>query len=149
MGLLSNVLFEKNQTSKSQTYFFVCLKTDFFVNVIKTGNQILNGIISGGSDGTTRPHRHQHNNNNKAHPPDPDPGSGLGGETLTDWAQMHPLCQRNLTAYVGQTARMHCCLARLDRELNVRQSNEILVTNLILVTILVTNLTSVDILNFQ
>ncbi len=127
----------------------MCLKTDFFVNVIKTGNQILNGIISGGSDGTTRPHRHQHNNNNKAHPPDPDPGSGLGGETLTDWAQMHPLCQRNLTAYVGQTARMHCCLARLDRELNVRQSNEILVTNLILVTILVTNLTSVDILNFQ
>jgi hypothetical protein len=50
-----------------------------------------------------------------------------GGETLTDWAQMHPLCQRNLTAYVGQTARMYCCLARLDRELNVRWTNIIFI----------------------
>ena len=32
----------------------------------------------------------------------------------------HPLCANN--AYVGQTSKMYCCLARLDRELSV--SNE-------------------------
>ncbi len=101
-------------------------------------------LFPGGSDGTERPHRHQHNvnnnndnnnnnnnnnnnrNNNNKNVQQGEPTSGLmssGGETLTDWAQMHPLCQRNLTAYVGQTARMYCCLARLDRELNVRWTN--------------------------
>ena len=41
---------------------------------------------------------------------------------LNDRAMQHPLCIRNATAYVGQTAKMYCCLARLDRELSV--SNE-------------------------
>ena len=41
---------------------------------------------------------------------------------LNDRAMQHPLCTRNTSAYVGQTAKMYCCLARLDRELSV--SNE-------------------------
>ncbi len=36
-------------------------------------------------------------------------------------ALSHPLCKTNVTAYAGQTARMHCCLARLDRELEVSE----------------------------
>ena len=32
---------------------------------------------------------------------------------------LHPLCTQNTTAYVGQTAKMYCCLARLDRDLSV------------------------------
>ena len=35
--------------------------------------------------------------------------------------QSHPLCKTNVTAYAGQTAKMHCCLARLDRELSVSE----------------------------
>ena len=38
---------------------------------------------------------------------------------LNDRAMQHPLCATNATAYVGQTAKMYCCLARLDRELSV------------------------------
>ena len=38
---------------------------------------------------------------------------------LNDRAMQHPLCVNNATAYVGQTAKMYCCLARLDRELSV------------------------------
>ena len=34
----------------------------------------------------------------------------------------HPLCANNATAYVGQTAKMYCCLARLDRELSVSKN---------------------------
>ena len=41
---------------------------------------------------------------------------------LNDRAMQHPLCANNANAYVGQTAKMYCCLARLDRELSV--SNE-------------------------
>ena len=40
-------------------------------------------------------------------------------DTLTKWALSHPKCATNVTSYVGQTARMHCCLARLDRDLSV------------------------------
>ncbi|TRY70331.1 hypothetical protein TCAL_09632, partial [Tigriopus californicus] len=56
----------------------------------------------------------------------PDPvadvvGSGPGtrSELISRLAQNHPLCIDNVTAYVGQTARMFCCLARLERELSV------------------------------
>ena len=83
-----------------------------------------NFLFLGGSDGTStpRPHRHQHNRKSPAADVNSELVATSGaGETLTDWAQIHPLCQRNLTAYVGQTARMHCCLARLDRELNVSE----------------------------
>ena len=38
---------------------------------------------------------------------------------MTRWALSHPLCATNVTSYVGQTARMHCCLARLERDLSV------------------------------
>ena len=38
---------------------------------------------------------------------------------LNDRAMQHPLCTQNTSAYVGQTAKMYCCLARLDRELSV------------------------------
>lgn len=48
---------------------------------------------------------------------------------LNDRAMQHPLCIRNATAYVGQTAKMYCCLARLDRELSV--SNEALPSALV------------------
>lgn len=53
-----------------------------------------------------------------------DEGGGGGGTTprtgsIAEWALNHPLCQTNVTAYVGQTAKMHCCLARLDRDLSV------------------------------
>ena len=41
-------------------------------------------------------------------------------DTLTKWALSHPKCATNVTSYVGQTARMHCCLARLDRDLSVK-----------------------------
>ena len=44
------------------------------------------------------------------------------GPTRTDLnerAMLHPLCTQNTTAYVGQTAKMYCCLARLDRDLSV------------------------------
>ena len=41
-------------------------------------------------------------------------------DTLTKWALNHPKCATNVTSYVGQTARMHCCLARLDRDLSVK-----------------------------
>ena len=40
---------------------------------------------------------------------------------MTKLAQNHPLCITNVTVYAGQTAKMHCCLARLDRELSVRE----------------------------
>ena len=40
-------------------------------------------------------------------------------EVMSKWALSHPLCAKNVTAYVGQTAKMHCCLARLDRDLSV------------------------------
>lgn len=40
-------------------------------------------------------------------------------KSLLDWAQEHPLCSTKATAYVGQTAKMFCCLARLDRDLSV------------------------------
>ena len=40
-------------------------------------------------------------------------------EVMSKWALSHPLCANNVTAYVGQTAKMHCCLARLDRDLSV------------------------------
>ena len=52
--------------------------------------------------------------------------SGVGetinkrSDTLTKWALSHPKCATNVTSYVGQTARMHCCLARLDRDLSVK-----------------------------
>ena len=38
---------------------------------------------------------------------------------LNDRAMQHPLCTHNTSAYVGQTAKMYCCLARLDRDLSV------------------------------
>ena len=38
---------------------------------------------------------------------------------LNDRAMQHPLCVNHTTTYVGQTAKMYCCLARLDRELSV------------------------------
>ena len=38
---------------------------------------------------------------------------------LNDRAMRHPLCSTNTSAYVGQTARMYCCLARLHRDLSV------------------------------
>jgi hypothetical protein len=41
-------------------------------------------------------------------------------DTLTRWALSHPKCATNVTSYVGQTAKMHCCLARLDRDLSVK-----------------------------
>ena len=41
-------------------------------------------------------------------------------DTLTKWALSHPKCTTNVTSYVGQTAKMHCCLARLDRDLSVK-----------------------------
>ena len=41
-------------------------------------------------------------------------------DTLTRWALSHPKCSTNMTSYVGQTAKMHCCLARLDRDLSVK-----------------------------
>ena len=40
-------------------------------------------------------------------------------DVMTKWALSHPLCATNVTSYVGQTATMHCCLARLDRDLSV------------------------------
>ena len=40
-------------------------------------------------------------------------------DVMAKWALSHPLCATNVTSYVGQTARMHCCLARLDRDLSV------------------------------
>ena len=43
-------------------------------------------------------------------------------KTMAELAQDHPLCQRNVTAYVGQTASMFCCLARLDRDLSVSET---------------------------
>ena len=39
--------------------------------------------------------------------------------SLTRLALSHPKCATNVTSYVGQTAKMHCCLARLDRDLSV------------------------------
>ena len=41
-------------------------------------------------------------------------------DTLTRWALSHPKCATNVTSYAGQTAKMHCCLARLDRDLSVK-----------------------------
>ena len=40
-------------------------------------------------------------------------------DIVSKWALSHPLCTTNVTAYVGQTAKMHCCLARLERDLSV------------------------------
>ena len=60
--------------------------------------------------------------------PPPDIGSPPSAAAATSFsashafklAQSHPLCEAtNVTAYAGQTAKMHCCLARLDRELSV------------------------------
>lgn len=42
-----------------------------------------------------------------------------GTINLNDRAMQHPLCTQNTSAYVGQTAKMYCCLARLDRDLSV------------------------------
>ena len=50
-------------------------------------------------------------------------GGAKSSAGLNDRAMQHPLCANNATAYVGQTAKMYCCLARLDRELSV--SNEL------------------------
>ncbi len=44
-------------------------------------------------------------------------------EHMFQLSLLHPLCADNVTAYVGQTAKMYCCLARLDRELSVRTSD--------------------------
>ena len=60
-------------------------------------------------------------------PPPPDIHSNPSAAAATSFsashafklAQSHPLCETNVTAYAGQTAKMHCCLARLDRELSV------------------------------
>ena len=41
-------------------------------------------------------------------------------DILSKWALNHSKCGTNITSYVGQTAKMHCCLARLDRDLSVR-----------------------------
>ena len=43
---------------------------------------------------------------------------------LNDRAMRHPLCSRNTSAYVGQTARMYCCLARLHRDLSVSNDSQ-------------------------
>ena len=48
--------------------------------------------------------------------------SGRSRPGLSGLAMSHPMCGTNVTAYVGQTAEMHCCLARLDRELSVKWS---------------------------
>ena len=48
--------------------------------------------------------------------------SGGSSPGLSGLAMSHPMCGTNVTAYVGQTAEMHCCLARLDRELSVKWS---------------------------
>ena len=48
--------------------------------------------------------------------------SGGSRPGLSGLAMSHPMCGTNVTAYVGQTAEMHCCLARLDRELSVKWS---------------------------
>ena len=52
--------------------------------------------------------------------------SSSGNETISifhpdvnDRAMRHHLCTQTTSAYVGQTARMYCCLARLDRNLSV------------------------------
>ena len=44
---------------------------------------------------------------------------------LNDRAMQHPLCTQNTSAYVGQTAKMYCCLARLDRDLSVSTIHKI------------------------
>ena len=50
--------------------------------------------------------------------------TGIDGTSdLNDRAMQHPLCSSKATAYVGQTAKMYCCLARLDRELSVSRSS--------------------------
>ena len=43
---------------------------------------------------------------------------------LSELAQMHPLCQKNVTTYAGQTATMHCCLARVERDLSVSRTGQ-------------------------
>ena len=45
--------------------------------------------------------------------------SGSFSDRMTQLALEHPLCRNNVTAYAGQTAKLYCCIARLNRELTV------------------------------
>lgn len=100
-----------------------------FLAVVQNNPKPVARVSSSSSSSSSSPHSMRSNYTGLIGPGsalNPDPvadvvGSGVGtrSELISRLAQNHPLCIDNVTAYVGQTARMFCCLARLDRELSV------------------------------
>ena len=73
-------------------------------------------------------HHHHHHLHNKSN--NQDGWSRSRSEHISKLALVHPLCKTNVTVYAGQSARMYCCLARTDRNLNVSSFENIVLKEL-------------------